>query len=86
MNVSIDTKTLIRCFASETQTRKTRFKRWENVKEIFSLQHPEKLENKKILLVDDVITTGATIESCANLLNTIKGVNICVASIAVASH
>ncbi|MCX6230687.1 MAG: phosphoribosyltransferase family protein [Bacteroidetes bacterium] len=86
MNVPLDTKTLIRTFASETQTRKTRFKRWENVKEIFSLQQAEKLENKHILLVDDVITTGATIEACANLLNTIKGVKINVASIAVASH
>jgi ComF family protein len=86
MNISIDTKTLVRTYASETQTKKSRFKRWENVKEIFSLQHPEKLENKNILLVDDVITTGATIEACANLLNTIKGVNVSVASIAVAAH
>jgi len=86
MDVPIDTKTLIRTYASETQTRKTRFKRWENVKEIFSLQDKEKLKNKHILLVDDVITTGATIEACANLLNTIEGVTINIASIAVASH
>ena len=86
MNVPIDTSSLIRVFASETQTKKTRFKRWENVKEIFSLQDAEKLKNKHILLVDDVITTGATIEACANLLNTIEGVTINIASIAVASH
>ncbi len=86
MNTPIDTKTLIRTFASETQTKKTRFKRWENVKEIFSLHHPEKLKNKHILLVDDVITTGATIEACANLLNTIEGVSINIASIAVTSN
>ncbi len=86
MQLPLDTKSLIRTFASETQTKKTRFKRWENVKEIFSLQHSEKLKGKNILLVDDVITTGATIEACANLLNTIEGVTINVASIAVASH
>jgi len=86
MKVPIDTTSLIRTFASETQTKKTRFKRWENVKEIFSLQDAEKLKNKHILLVDDVITTGATIEACANLLNTIEGVTINIASIAVASH
>lgn len=86
MNVAVDTKTLLRCFASETQTRKTRFKRWENVKEIFSLQNADQLKNKHILLVDDVITTGATIEACVNLLNTIEGVSINIASIAVASH
>ena len=86
MNVPIDTTSLIRTFASETQTKKTRFKRWENVKEIFSLQNAEKLKNKNILLVDDVITTGATIEACANLLNTIEGITINIASIAVASH
>ncbi|MFZ4741874.1 MAG: ComF family protein [Bacteroidales bacterium] len=86
MKLPIDTTSLIRTFASETQTKKTRFKRWENVKEIFSLQDAEKLKNKHILLVDDVITTGATIEACANLLNTIEGVTINIASIAVASH
>ena len=86
MKVPIDTNSLVRTFASETQTKKTRFKRWENVKEIFSLQNAEKLKNKHILLVDDVITTGATIEACANLLNTIEGVTINIASIAVASH
>ncbi len=86
MNVSVDTHSLIRTFASETQTRKTRFKRWENVKEIFSLQNADHLKYKHLLLVDDVITTGATIEACANLLNTIEGVSINIASIAVASH
>jgi len=86
MKLPIDTKTLIRTFASETQTRKTRFKRWENVKEIFSLQNADHLKNKNILLVDDVITTGATIEACVNLLNTIENASISIASIAVASH
>ncbi len=86
MNIPVDTLTLIRTYASETQTKKTRFKRWENVKEIFEIRDAEKIENKHILLVDDVITTGATLESCANMLNKISGVKISIAGIAIASH
>lgn len=86
MNIPYDINTLIRVYASETQTKKTRFKRWENVKEIFQLREPENLQKKHILLVDDVITTGATIESCANMLIKIEGVKVSIASIAVTSH
>ncbi|MEI8203618.1 MAG: phosphoribosyltransferase family protein [Bacteroidota bacterium] len=82
MNKPVDNKTLIRKNASETQTRKTRFKRWENVKEIFSLENSVIYQNKHILLVDDVITTGATIEACVNELNKTDGIKISVASIA----
>lgn len=86
MNIPFNTQTLIRTYASETQTKKNRFKRWENVKEIFDLKNPENIENKHILLIDDVITTGATLEACANILNTINGVKISIASIAFATH
>ncbi len=85
MQKPIDSISLIRTYASETQTKKTRFKRWENVKEIFSLQNAEHLAGKNILLVDDVITTGATIEACGGLLLGIKGVKLYIVSIAVAS-
>jgi len=84
MNVPVNTTILIRQKASETQTRKSRFKRWENVKEIFTIENGEVFENKHLLLVDDVITTGATLESCAGILLKISGVKVSVASIAVA--
>lgn len=82
MKISCDTKTLVRTTASQTQTKKSRFKRWENVKEIFAVKNIQHLQNKHILLVDDVITTGATIEACANKLFEIPGIKISVAAIA----
>lgn len=51
-----------------TQTRKTKIERWENVKDVFVIKCPEKVRGKRVLLVDDVITTGATLEACGNKL------------------
>jgi ComF family protein len=73
---------LTRIKATETQTKKTRFERWQNVEQIFSIKNKDLLEGRHILLVDDVITTGATIESCALELLKIKDVKLSVASIA----
>lgn len=84
MKIPLDTHTLYRKKATETQTKKSRFKRWENVAEIFALKEPEKLVGKHILLVDDVITTGATLEACLLALNEIPGIRISVATIAAA--
>ncbi|MBL7787531.1 MAG: ComF family protein [Chitinophagales bacterium] len=54
-----------RTVATDTQTKKSSsFERWDNVQTIFEIPKPELLNNKHILLVDDVITTGSTIESC----------------------
>jgi len=79
-----DIKTLVRTYASETQTKKSRFRRWENVKEIFALKNHQHLINKHILLVDDVVTTGATLDACAAMLLNIPGVKISIATIACA--
>ncbi len=84
MKIPVDETSLYRTFASETQTRKTRLKRWENVKSIFAVNHPDKLKGMHILLVDDVVTTGATLEACAQKLLEIENVRISVAAIAVA--
>lgn len=67
-NKSLETTILYRKKHSETQTKKSRFNRWENVSEIFDVKNTEKLEGKHILLVDDVITTGATLEASVKVL------------------
>ena len=57
---------LIRNKNTETQTKKNRIQRWQNVNNIFEVTKPEKIINKHIVIVDDVITTGATTEACLN--------------------
>ena len=75
-----------RKIATSTQTRKGRKERWENVSDSFKISNPEDLAGKKILLVDDVITTGATLEACgAELLQT-KSTKLYIASLALATH
>ncbi len=84
MNIEMDATSFIRTVDTETQTRKSRFARWENVKEIFKVTEPGQLANRHILLVDDVITTGATLESAAHILLDIEGVKLSVACIGFA--
>jgi ComF family protein len=84
MNKPIDINTLHRIKPSESQTTKHRYERYENVKEIFIVKDTSHLIGKHILLIDDVITTGATIEACAKSLHQIKNIRISVAALAFA--
>ncbi len=85
LQTRVETRALLRVRASETQTRKSRFDRWTNVKDIFSLgETAHTLENAHLLLVDDVLTTGATLEACVHVLEEIPGVRISIATLATA--
>ena len=84
MGIPVSPNNLQRDTTSETQTHKSRAERWENVKQIFSVSDPEAFEGKHILLVDDVFTTGATIEACATALQTACNITISVVTIAYA--
>lgn len=75
---------LKRIRSSGTQTNRHRYDRWKNVEGIFSVTRPDELKDKHILLVDDVITTGSTIEACASVLLQISGVKLTVAALATA--
>lgn len=66
INVPVKTEHLLRIRSTSTQTRMSREEREENVKQAFSC--PLNLANKKILLIDDVITTGSTTDACVKLL------------------
>ncbi len=59
---------LVRTVHTESQTHKGRFERWESVDNIFSVVNPELLNGKHILIIDDVVTTGATMEACVQPL------------------
>ena len=68
MGVECDFRSMRRCHYNDSQTSKSRSERWENVEEIFEVRKVEKLRGKHILLIDDVLTTGATMASCASAI------------------
>ena len=82
LHIPILNDVLIKKHFTETQTHKTREERVENTLKSFVVEKPEIIRNKHILLVDDVITSGATIEACAIQLQKTKQVRLSVASIA----
>lgn len=82
MNIAWDPNLLIRSKKTQTQTDKTRGERIENMKNAFALKRKKNYAH--ILLVDDVITTGSTIEACADTLNGLGDVKVSFASIAIA--
>lgn len=84
LGITLSSNNLIRSVNTSTQTKKSRFQRWQNVESIFHVKEPEQFRNKHIVVVDDVITTGSTIESSFFAL---EGLNcrFSVATIAFAS-
>ena len=68
MNIEIARDVIVRTQHTETQTKKGRIERWQNMEGKFEMMKPGKIQNKNILLVDDVITTGATLEACGHEL------------------
>jgi ComF family protein len=76
------TNAVKRRLSTSTQTKRSRTERWDNVEGIFALTNPDLLAGKHILLVDDVITTGATIESCVNEILKAEGAKVSVVAVA----
>lgn len=77
-------KDLVRVVRTPSQTRRSRLDRWRNVKEAFHLPDPEKLQGKHVLIVDDVVTTGATLEGCMKALSAVPNVRTSVYTVACA--
>lgn len=84
--IPILTGTVERSKANETQTHKSREERWENVEGIFTVAKPELLQGKHILLIDDVLTTGATIASCAKSITALPDTRVSLFTLACASN
>jgi len=68
LQLPLNSRLLVRNKATTTQTKKNRYKRFENMKSVFLVPFTESVSGKHIILVDDVITTGATLEACAQVL------------------
>jgi ComF family protein len=85
MNVPVLNDVLRRKRYTETQTKKHRTERWENVADSFVLNNEHLLKGKKLILVDDVVTTGATLEASGNTLLQIEGVELSIATLTFAA-
>ena len=85
MNIPVIKDNIIRQRFTETQTLKHRTERWENVSGSFAVNNAAALKGKHLLLVDDVVTTGATLEACGNILLHVEGVRLSIVTLAHAA-
>ncbi len=84
--IAVEEVAVMRTIYTQTQTKKSRLQRWSNVEHVFDLQNAQILEHKHVLLVDDVITTGATMDACGQVLSAVRGLKLSVLSLAVADQ
>lgn len=83
LHIPVITDAIVRTRNTESQTKKSRAERLENMQSAFAIQN-HYYENKQFLLVDDVLTTGATLEACALELLKIPGIKLSIATIGIA--
>lgn len=86
MQLPIMNKAVIRTSGVQSQTGLTRMLRWENVKDRYVLHQPDLLKHRHVLLVDDVVTTGASLESCGLEILRAHPASLSIATVALASQ
>lgn len=84
LGIPYNTEILVRNTFTETQTKKSRFSRWENVKDVFEISDKEALKGKHVIVCDDVLTTGATTEAAVQKILEIEGTRVSVVTLATA--
>ena len=86
LKVTASNTALRRTANTNTQTRKNRAERWANVATVFEVENPAATAGKRVLVVDDVLTTGATLEACGAVLLAAGASEISIATIACADR
>jgi ComF family protein len=81
-NKPIISDAVIRLVYTRSQTRENRSSRWENMEGVFRVILPNLLLNKHILLIDDVVTTGSSLEACGDAILEIPGTRLSIATVA----
>lgn len=84
LNIPVSRGFVKRSVKTETQTKKSKLNRWNNVHTVFEVTSSEEISGKRVLLVDDVVTTGATLEACAAVLQRAGCTQLSVGCIAMA--
>jgi ComF family protein len=82
--IRINTKNVVRRKANATQTKKNLFERWKNTKGLFEAKDIDFFNNKHVLIVDDVLTTGSTLEAVAQSILKAKNIKLSILSLAIA--
>ncbi len=83
--LGVETKDLlVRKVFTETQTKKSRDERWLNVKDVFDVKDCKEIEGKHVILTDDIVTTGATLEACVIALQRCNDVKVSILTIGIA--
>ena len=84
LNAEYNDTVLVKTKSTKTQVFKGRLTRWNDDGAVFSITEVESLKGKQILLVDDIITTGATVEACATVLLKIDNIKLSLVTMAIA--
>lgn len=81
MGKDVQMQGIVRLKYNESQTKKGVYDRWLNVKELFRVETPEEFEGKHVLLIDDVVTTGSTLEACAGAILNVPRTKVSIAAL-----